>query len=84
MLISVGALIIGFVMDLILGDPRSIPHPVVIIGKLIYFLEKILRKAFPKTVKGENLAGLVLWIIVCVLSFGVPFALLLLCRRVGW
>ncbi len=84
MLISVGALIIGFVMDLILGDPRSIPHPVVIIGKLISFLEKILRKAFPKTVKGENLAGLVLWIIVCVLSFGVPFALLLLCRRVGW
>ena len=48
------------------------------------FLEKILRKAFPKTVRGENLAGLVLWIIVCVLSFGVPFALLLLCRRVGW
>lgn len=84
MLISVAALIIGFIMDLILGDPRSIPHPVVIIGKLISFLEKVLRKVFPKTVRGENAAGLVLWIIVCVLSFGVTFVLILLSRKVGW
>ena len=84
MLISIVAIIIGFGMDLVLGDPRAIPHPVVIMGKLISLLEKILRRIFPKTVKGENIAGLVLWIIMCILSFGVPFALILLSRKVGW
>ena len=29
------ALLIGFFVDLLLGDPHSIPHPVVWIGKLI-------------------------------------------------
>ena len=54
---SLGALFIGFCIDLVVGDPHSIPHPVVFIGKLISTLEKVLRKAFPKTVKGENIAG---------------------------
>ena len=84
MMLSLAAMAIGFVVDLFLGDPRSIPHPVVIIGKLISFLEKVLRKIFPKTVKGENIAGLILWIIVCALSFGVPFGLLYLAGKVGW
>lgn len=84
MMLSLLAMAIGFIVDLFLGDPRNIPHPVVIIGKLISFLEKTLRKAFPKTVKGENLAGLVLWITVCVLSFGVPFGILYLAGKVGW
>ena len=84
MMLSLLAMAIGFIVDLFLGDPRNIPHPVVIIGKLISFLEKTLRKAFPKTVKGENLAGLVLWIIVCALSFGVPFGILYLAGKVGW
>ena len=83
-MLSLLAMAIGFIVDLFLGDPRNIPHPVVIIGKLISFLEKTLRKAFPKTVKGENLAGLVLWIIVCALSFGVPFGILYLAGKVGW
>ena len=83
MLISIFALIIGFLIDLVLGDPRSIPHPVVIIGKLITFLERVLRNAFPKTEKGERLAGLVLWLIVCLLSFGVPFLILFICGKVS-
>ena len=32
----------GFILDLIFGDPKSIPHPVVIIGRLISFFEKRL------------------------------------------
>ena len=44
---TVLALILGFIIDLIVGDPHSIPHPVVFIGKLISLLEKELRKRFP-------------------------------------
>ena len=58
------ALLIGFFVDLLLGDPHSIPHPVVWIGKLISAAEKLVRRLFPKTVRGENIAGGVLWVIV--------------------
>ena len=54
---SFAALIIGFGMDLLLGDPHGIPHPVVGIGKLIGALEKLFRGIFPKTVWGERIAG---------------------------
>lgn len=32
------------IIDLILGDPRWLYHPVIVIGKLISFLEKFLYK----------------------------------------
>lgn len=38
------ALVIGFVLDLLLGDPPWLLHPVCIIGKYISFAEKRLRK----------------------------------------
>ena len=37
------AIVIGFIIDFFVGDPHSIPHPVVAIGKLISFLDKRLR-----------------------------------------
>lgn len=44
----------GLVLDLLLGDPRWMPHPVIYIGKLISALEKGLRKRFPATPKEER------------------------------
>ncbi len=38
------ALIIGFVLDLLLGDPAWLVHPVCIIGKYIAFAEQRLRR----------------------------------------
>ena len=70
------ALLLGFFIDLLLGDPHSIPHPVVWIGKLITAVEKFVRRAFPKTVRGENIAGGVLWLIVAGISTAVPAILL--------
>lgn len=80
---SVCAVCIGFVIDLIVGDPHGLPHPVIMIGKLISFLEKHLRKLFPKTVRGENIAGGLLWILVVLVSSAVPAGLLALCHRVS-
>ena len=70
------ALLIGFFIDLLLGDPHSIPHPVVWIGKLISAAEKLVRRLLPKTVRGENIAGGVLWVIVVLVSTAVPALLL--------
>jgi len=33
----------AYLLDLALGDPRWLPHPVKIMGKLINFLERKLR-----------------------------------------
>ena len=53
-LISLAPLVIGFCVDLILGDPHSIPHPVVLIGKLISGFEKLFRRLFPRTPQGRE------------------------------
>ena len=76
---SLCALFLGFGIDLIVGDPHSIPHPVIFIGKLISAIEKVVRKIFPKTVRGENVAGGVLWLLVVVISTAVPALFLWLC-----
>ena len=37
-------LMIGFILDCIIGDPYNIPHPIKLIGRLIGGLEKLVRK----------------------------------------
>ena len=74
---TAAALILGFLIDLLLGDPRWLYHPVRIIGNSISLLEKWLRKVFPATKQGEQKAGLVLVMLICAGSGLIP--LLLLC-----
>lgn len=66
----------GFLIDCVLGDPHWLPHPVVLIGKLISFSEKTLRKVFAKTDRGAFCAGLYMAILVPILSAGVAFGIL--------
>ena len=68
----------GFLLDCLLGDPLSRAHPVVLMGKLISFLEKALRPRFPKTPRGERTAGTVLAILVPLISASIGFLLLYL------
>ena len=57
---------LSFVLDLLLGDPEKLLHPVVVMGKAISRLEKILRAGFPKTPRGERAAGFVLALLLPV------------------
>lgn len=75
------ACIIGFVIDLIVGDPHWLYHPVRLIGKLISNTEKLVRRCFPKTKVGERIAGIVLAIVVMVISTGVPLGILVICYK---
>ena len=59
-------------LDLLLGDPRWFPHPVVFMGKLIAFMEKVLRRLF----SNERLGGVVLLIVTLALTFGLSLAVL--------
>ena len=77
------AMLLGFLLDCLLGDPRTIPHPVVCMGRLISWLEKAFRALFPKTRLGENLAGGCIWLVTVAVSFLIPWGLLKLAGMVS-
>lgn len=75
---SLAALIIGSILDFILGDPRGLWHPVQGIGWVISRLERILRRIFPSGKTGERWAGGLLVILTLLISVGLPALLLFL------
>lgn len=77
------ALLIGFGLDLLLGDPHALPHPVAGIGKLIERLERLFRRLLPKTKNGERFAGLFVWLGTVLVASGLPALILILCERVS-
>ena len=66
----------GFLLDCLLGDPHNPWHPICLIGYLISFLEKKIRKLFSKQPKGEFYGGLVMVVLVLFISTAVPIVLL--------
>ena len=73
---SLPALVMGFVLDLLIGDPRWLYHPICVIGNLIALLEKGIRRIFPKSHGGELAGGFVTVVLICLFSGGVPFLVL--------
>jgi len=66
---------LGYIADLIVGDPYWMPHPIRLIGKQIEWTEKMLRSLFTK----ENqlkFAGVLLLIMVVGSAFALPYFLL--------
>ena len=74
------AIIIGFIIDFFVGDPHSIPHPVVAIGKLISFLDKKLRIGGGD--KRDIIRGTWTVLIVVVVSIIIPSAILFAMWRI--
>lgn len=74
---------IAFVIDLILGDPRALYHPIIAIGKLISVLEKkVLRKREPKKEGTLIFLGAIEAILVCLLCFVIPFMAIYLLGKI--
>ena len=67
------AFIAGFLLDLLIGDPHFIPHPVRLIGSLISFLDKRLNSDV-KYNSSENEANLTKYKRGVLLAFTVIFA----------
>ena len=65
-------LISAVILDLLVGDPRWFPHPVVYMGKLIAVLEKVLRRM----VRNEMTGGILLLALTVSIAVGLAFALL--------
>lgn len=76
------ALLCGFVLDLIFGDPEKILHPVVIIGKAITALEKVLRRILPKTTTGETAGGAILTACIVAGTFGITLGICIIATMI--
>ncbi|MBO5058999.1 MAG: cobalamin biosynthesis protein CobD [Prevotella sp.] len=59
-------LILGWILDLIFGDPARLPHPVVAFGKWIAMLERRLNKGSHRRAKGAAVA-----VVSIALTFGI-------------
>ena len=68
------------VLDLLIGDPSWIPHPVVLIGKLISKAETLLRKAFPQKLRFD---GKILAVTIPLFTLAVTFLLLWVCYQIN-
>lgn len=76
-MLHLAAIIAGFILDLIFGDPHWLPHPICLIGNLIGFIERNLRPRLEPNKGALLLGGALMVIIVLVISFVVPMAILL-------
>lgn len=68
-------LIFAFFIDLAIGDPKWMPHPVRLIGAVISKTENILRRFF-KTPGGERFAGILLVAIIVIPVFLITFLII--------
>ncbi|MGF7429893.1 adenosylcobinamide-phosphate synthase CbiB [Thermoanaerobacterium thermosaccharolyticum] len=72
----------AYILDLIIGDPQGYPHPVRVIGKLISFIERNLRK-IAKTSKQERIAGYFLCAIVVFTSYISGYFIIYMLKEVN-
>ncbi|SER83232.1 adenosylcobinamide-phosphate synthase CbiB [Salipaludibacillus aurantiacus] len=84
MLIPPGIIILmgaAVLLDLVFGDPKWLPHPVVGFGKLISFLEKKLNKGSGRQ---KRRRGVLLTAVIVTIVYGASFLLLSLFYNIHW
>ena len=67
-IIAILPLLVGWVLDLIFGDPARLPHPIVWFGKAIAFFEHRLNKSSHRKLKGALTA---LFLIAATYAIGL-------------
>jgi len=67
-------LMAAFFLDLAVGDPRWLPHPVRIIGKSISVLEGIIRR-HARAERVEKIGGVFLVVVIVMPVFLLTFAI---------
>jgi len=65
-------IITAYFLDLIIGDPHWLPHPVRMIGKIIEYLERVLRKN-NQNQQTEKIKGIFLTVITVGLSYYIIY-----------
>lgn len=72
---------IGFLMDLIIGDPENSYHPIRFIGSLCKKLEEFFREKFKENLK---VAGLLTWVIAVAVVYAISEGILSFIGFFSW
>lgn len=67
-------LIAALLLDIAIGDPRWLPHPVRLIGRMISFVEFQLRRYLKRPLE-ERLGGILLVILITVPTFLITYGI---------
>ena len=73
--------VVAFLLDALIGDPRSKFHPVVLIGKLISLLEKFLRRDTDSPLRKVIKGGVLVYAVVIV-SWLAGFAIEIFAQQI--
>ncbi|MCK5541144.1 MAG: cobalamin biosynthesis protein CobD [Desulfobacterales bacterium] len=73
-------LLFAFVLDLIVGDPTFLPHPVVFMGKAIEFFEPLFRKI----VSNQVFCGALFAVFLIGSTFALTYGIISLCRSIDF
>ena len=76
-------LIAAYILDLLIGDPYWAYHPVRIIGNSISTIEKLMRKIFPHTEKGEKAGGFFTVLLILLECAFIPSVILYIAYRIN-
>ncbi|WP_242696410.1 adenosylcobinamide-phosphate synthase CbiB [Longitalea luteola] len=68
-------LLAGYLLDLLLGDPEWLPHPIRLFGNLIYKGEKALNKGFNRLLKGALLSVVLCIAVFCCFRYSLQWLL---------
>ena len=58
---------VAFIIDLVIGDPEGFPHPVIYMGRLIKYLERLVRLRF----KSLKMGGLAIWLVLVGITYSL-------------
>jgi adenosylcobinamide-phosphate synthase len=72
-------IVVGYLLDFLLGGLTRLPHPVSLIGKLIISMEKIIRRFILGSI-GTRTAGILLALITVVLTYLMTWFVI----RIAW
>ena len=78
----IASIFIGFLLDMLLGDPIFKYHPIRIIGRGISFFENIIRR-YAKSDRDKFFGGVLLMILVLSVCFLVSFSIIFVARKIN-
>ena len=58
---------VAFIIDLVIGDPEGFPHTVIYMGRLIKYLERLVRLRF----KSLKMGGLAIWLVLVGITYSM-------------
>lgn len=83
-MVKISILLTAFLLDTLVGDPYSLPHPIRWIGRLISLMEGFFRRFLPKEKKNELIGGILFSLTILCITLFLTQILLYICGKISF